>query len=620
MSESERPSDDVETTEERIERIKKAYAMKADDAEELGIKDRMDFPEWVDLDVPERRRFLAGTAAAGTAAIAGCMGDEDPADEDDEAEDGDDDEDEPVDDDAEVHEFEMTAYQYGFEPQEIHVPEGDIVHIDFIESTFEENPDFELHDWHLLDPYDEHVVLPEDTDPDTVTESIEFVADEPGRHLYECTLYCGDGHAQMEGELFVGDEAAEFDYRDIEDVRTTHEIHHEEEELPQEPELVDDIMDIHMVIERDNASVSYYDQANHENLGRIEDVGHAIHVVEFHRDIPENEREGAYAYTMARDGQLFKLDLFGLNRVASCRVGTDARDLALSRNSNYLIGGLYNPGQLFIVDAETMEPLKQISTQGIDLDGQFVESRVCALYDAPNQGVFVAALKELGQVWLIDYTQDEGDEAFPVVAEIDCARTLHDGFFTPDGRYFMVASQTDGVMSVVDVEEQELVRNIPTGEVPHPGPGAMDPDTGLAWTTHLGEPVTTAWDTETWEVEAEVEVPGGGLFLREHPDCDYIWCDVALRDDPELDQLIYAIDRWDHTVEMEIETGSDHAIHPIFSRDGQRLFVSHWPEGEIHVYDSHTGEHIEQVHDDYITPTGKFPMNRAEKFRFGWDG
>ncbi|SFC35836.1 nitrite reductase (NO-forming) / hydroxylamine reductase [Halobiforma haloterrestris] len=615
MSESEHPSDDAKTTAERIERIKKAYAMRVDDAEEMGIDEQLDFPDWIDLDLPERRRFLAGTAAAGTAAVAGCMGDEEPTDgtetgdgEDSEGGSG-------GDEDAELYEFEMRAYQWGFEPQEIQVPEGAKVKIDFVESTFEENPDFNLHDWHLLEPYDEHVVLEEDTDPDSVSQSVEFIADEPGRHLYECTLYCGSGHAQMEGELFVGDEAAEFDYRKIEDVQTTHEILKEESELPQEPQLVDDLTDMFAVVERGNASVSYVDMENHEKLGRIEDVGHAIHVTEFHRDIPENEREGAYMYTMARDGYLYKLDLFGLNRVARVRVGTDARDLSLNRTNDYLIAGLYNPGQLFVVDADTMEPLKQITTKGIDLDGQFVESRVCALYDAPHYGVWVAALKELGQVWLIDYTQDD----FPVVEQIDCARTLHDGFFTKDGRYFMLASQTDNVMSIIDLEERELVKNLEVGAVPHPGPGALDAERHRAFTTHIGDDVVAAWDTDTWELEKLIDVPGGGLFLRDHPDCDYIWCDVALRDDPELDQLVYAIDRETLEVAFEVETGSDHAIHPIFSNDGQEVFVSHWAEGEIHVYDSHTGEHIEEVEGDFTDCTGKFPMRRAEKFAMDWD-
>ncbi|APW98628.1 hydroxylamine reductase [Halobiforma lacisalsi AJ5] len=615
MSESEHPSDDAKTTAERIERIKKAYAMRVDDAEEMGIDEQLDFPDWIDLDLPERRRFLAGTAAAGTAAVAGCMGDEEPADGT-ETDDGEDSEGgSGGDEDAELHEFEMRAYQWGFEPQEIQVPEGAKVKIDFVESTFEENPDFNLHDWHLLEPYDEHVGLEEDTDPDSVSQSVEFIADEPGRHLYECTLYCGSGHAQMEGELFVGDEAAEFDYRKIEDVETTHEILNEESELPQEPQLVDDLTDMFAVVERGNASVSYVDMENHEKLGRIEDVGHAIHVTEFHRDIPENEREGAYMYTMARDGYLYKLDLFGLNRVARVRVGTDARDLSLNRTNDYLIAGLYNPGQLFVVDAETMEPLKQITTQGIDLDGQFVESRVCALYDAPHYGVWVAALKELGQVWLIDYTQDD----FPVVEQIDCARTLHDGFFTKDGRYFMLASQTDNVMSIIDLEEQELVKNLEVGAVPHPGPGALDAERHRAFTTHIGDDVVAAWDTDTWELEKLIDVPGGGLFLRDHPDCDYIWCDVALRDDPELDQLVYAIDRETLEVAFEVETGSDHAIHPIFSNDGQEVFVSHWAEGEIHVYDSHTGEHIEEVEGDFTDCTGKFPMRRAKKFAMDWD-
>ncbi|WP_254766672.1 cytochrome D1 domain-containing protein [Salinilacihabitans rarus] len=596
----------AETAEESVERVKRYVSATHDIAEKLEFEDELDFPDVVHLDLPQRRRFLAGTAAVGTAAIAGCSGDDDG---DDDTEDGDD----GGFDDESVETFELTAYQFGFEPQEIHVSEGANVRIDFVESTFEENSNFEVHDWHLAEPYDLHAVLPKNEDPNEVIDSVEFTADETGVFPFECTTYCGDGHAQMKGELLVGEDVDSIDYHNLEDIAQTHEVLTPASDLVDAPQHgVEDLLDMMVVVERDNASVSMIDMANHEVIGRIEDVGQAIHVMDFPNTLPDNEREGAYAYTMARDGYIYKLDLWGLDRVARVRAGTDARDIAVSHDGQYVAAGFYTPGQILITDADDLSPIKQISTRGIDLDGQYVESRVCALYDSPKYEVFVAGLKELGEVWLIDYTDDE----FPVVAEIDCARTLHDGFFTKDGRYFMIAAQSDDVVSVVDLEERERVANIETGAIPHPGPGALDPKRDRAFTTHLGdENVTTAWSTETWEVEKRIDVPGGGLFLRNHHDCDYVWCDVALRDDPDLDQLVYAIDR--ETLEVDddlvIETGSEHAIHPIFSNDGQELFVSHWPEGEIHVYDSHTGEHLDAMTD--LRPvTGKFPCRRADKY------
>ena len=623
---------DGETEAERVERVRRQVSMNHEVAQDLDVEEGMNFPDIVNLDDYDRRKFLAGSGAAGLAAIAGCIGgdeeeDPDPEEDDDDDDeevdpdpDEDDDDDEEEEEEVEEVEIDMVGYQYGWAPQEFHVPEGAEVTINFVASTFEEDPSFTVHDWHLLDPYDIQVVLEEDWDEDTVQESITFTADEPGVHQYECSIYCGSGHAQMDGWMLVGEDAETFDYRNIEDIQQTHTVYNEEEDLPQSPELADDVFDLAMVIERDAGDMSYMNMETDEDVGRIEDVGHAVHVCEFHRDLDQGTREGAYTYTMGRDGRMLKLDAWGLNRVAEVQCGADARDLALSRDSQYLIGGMYNPGQLVVIDADTMEPIKVIPTEGIDLDGQYVESRVCAIYDAPEYGVFVAAMKELGEVWLVDYTQDD----FPVVATIDAARTLHDGFFTPDGRYFMIASQTDDVMSIIDVEQQERVTNIPSGAIPHPGPGAMDPESGIAYTTTLGgDSVVTAWQTgpehEDFEHLKDIDVPGGGLFLREHEDCDYIWCDVALRDDPELDGLMYAIDREELEVvdDLVVDTGSAHSVHPIFSNDGQKVFISHWPEGEIHAYDSHTGEYLTMVEDGYQTAVGKFPLRRAEKFKFG---
>ncbi len=52
-----------------------------------------------------------------------------------------------------------------------------------------------------------------------------------------------------------------------------------------------------------------------------------------------------------------------------------------------------------------MEPLKVVSTRGINVDGEYVnEARVAAIYTTPNEPTFLVAVKELGQMWQVDYT------------------------------------------------------------------------------------------------------------------------------------------------------------------------------------------------------------------------
>lgn len=389
-----------------------------------------------------------------------------------------------------------------------------------------------------------------------------------------------------------------------------HDVLLDEADLVTAPQHdVEDLRDLMVVIERENESVAVVDTVNHERIARIRDVGRAIHFADFPSNLPEGTREGAYAYTQSREGWMYKLDLWGFERVARVRNATSARGLAVAGNDEYVAGGFYNPKALFVADAGDMAPVRTIATSGKNADGEVVDSQVHTLYDVPKQNAFLFALHEAGRIQMVDYTSDE----FPVVADIPVASRLHDGFFGPDERYFFVASQGDNVMGVVDTEKRELAAKIDTSKVPHPGPGAVDPERKRAYTTHMGAPKVTVWDLENFEVVDTIDVPGKGLFIRYHPASDYVWADV-LFDTEETNSVVYTIDP--ETLEVEhvidcAEWGKGRSLHPIFTRDGSRVYVSLWDAGKLLVFDSNTAELVTEI-DGFTTPTGKFPAARAE--------
>ncbi|ELY74538.1 cytochrome D1 domain-containing protein [Natrinema pallidum] len=608
MSRSESPAESIAEQEERI---KRHLSASREIAERLEFNDELSFE--MGLPSPGRRTFIktSGVVAA-SAALAGCAGDDD-----DDGPESTDDEESPDEETPEAERSEtvqLTAKQYEFQPQEIRVPPNTELTIEFTQSTFEKNEEFTMHTFYLEDPYDiGPIELPENTD-DGPIDSVTFVTDEEGTFDFECSAYCGDGHAQMNGQLYVvpeGESVDEVDFTDMGTLKERHEILKEERELVQEPQHDLDLRDIMVVTERNNASVAMIDTVNDRLMERVENVGKAIHVHDFHPELPEQTREGAYVYTQSRQGEMYKIDLFDFERVAVADAGTDARDIAVSRDGNYVIGGFYNPNHLVICDAETMEPIKRIPTHTVNPDGESLGSRVCSLYDVPEEGLFLAGLKEGGEVWLIDYTQED----FPVVATIECGRTLHDGFFTADGRYFMIASQTDNQMDIIDTQERSHVAAIPMNGVPHPGPGALYPDEDLAFTTHAGSSSVGVWNTETWEAETMIDVRGSGLFIRKHEHSDYVWADIILTD-TEDDAYVYTIDPDTLEVDQEIDCsqwGAAAAIHPEFSRDGEKVYISVW-KGEnesILVFDPNTGELLTQI-EDLLAPTGKFLGVRAE--------
>lgn len=603
------------------DRIKRHLSATRSIAQNMEFDDELDFK--MGLPDPDRRTLLkTGGSVALAGILAGCSSSSD-SEESPAPDDGTEEEEteEPEEMEAERSEtIQMESHQFEFSPQRIEVQPNTELTIEFTKSTFEDQQDFNLHSFALTDgEYDVGPIeLPESNDDDVI-DSVTFVTEYEGTFQFECAIYCGDAHAQMNGQMFVveeGEEVQEIDYTEMDTLKNRHEVFMSEDELPQEPEHDLDLRDLMVVTERNNASVSMIDTVNDEFMGRVDNVGKAIHVHDFHSSLPEQTREGAYVYTQSRQGEMFKIDLFGFNRVALADAGSDARDIAVSEDSDWVIGGFYNPAHLVVCDADTMEPIKRIPTETTDPDGNEVQSRVCSLYDVPGQELFLAGLKEGGEVWLIDYSEgNTGEDSFPVVAKIRTGRILHDGFFTDDGRYFMIASQADDQIDVIDCEEMEHAATIPMDNVPHPGPGALYPEGDLAFTTHAGAGSVGVWSTDTFEREKLIDTRGSGLFIQKHKNSDYVWADVILTNSPD-DAYVYLIDPESLEVDQEIDCsqwGSAAAIHPEFSRDGEKVYISSW-QGDfqgILVFDPNTGEKIGEI-GDLLAPTGKFLGTRAE--------
>ncbi|MFB6084026.1 MAG: cytochrome D1 domain-containing protein [Halorientalis sp.] len=616
-------------------RIKRYFSGSREIADDLDFEDELAFQKFLRDEVTvsdqTRRRLLkAAGATALTGALAGCGQDTEQTPTA-----GPNTEQTPTETPSteteakRTKEFEITAFQWGFEPQKITVQKGTKVVLKFVKATFQKNNNYNVHSFYLSEPYDiGPIELHQDTDPD-VDKKVSFVADQTGEFQYECTIYCGPGHADMKGSLVVTEEGAtqqvgQQDFTEMSTIKDTQEVLMEPSALPQQKQHDVPLKDLMVVTERENASVTMVDTIDNEKLARVNDVGKAIHVHDFASGPLTGEREDAYVYTLARSGWLYKVDLFGFNRVARVRGGTDARKPATSRDDKYVAAGFYNPNHVLIADAEDLTPLKRIPTWGVNPDGQSVKSRVCAVHDVSREGAWIVALKEAGQVWMIDYTQD----GFPVTDTFRVGGILHDGFFTGEGRYFHVASQADNLMGVIDTKERELVARVPTSKVPHPGtPFCQDAKRDLAFVPCAGANKVTAYDTETFEPVKNIDVPGKGLFSFKMPDdeCKYVWTDNVLSGDHTTAATINQIDPETLEVRKTVDTSKlvdfqgtethpkSRALHPEHSRDGSKIFVSLWDAGKIVVLDSTTGEHIDTI-DGLTTPTGEFTGYRAAEY------
>jgi len=316
-------------------------------------------------------------------------------------------------------------------------------------------------------------------------------------------------------------------------MKATRKVHVEPADYPTAPLHDRNWENFLVVIEREVGKVAVIDGDTREVLVHIP-TGYAVHVLKAseHHSINEPENPGRFWYAMGHDGKMTKIDLWQTPDkmlVAKVDIAHDARDVAVSGDGKYVIGGGYWPRHFVIVDAVTMEPLKAVSTRGVNVDGDYVEeARVAAIYTTPHESTWVVAIKELGQIWQVDYTDLDNLR----IDKIDNSRFLHDGFFDPTGRYFQIAANASNQMVVIDTKTRKLEATIDTKALPHPGPGAnwIDPNCGpVGGTTRLGTGHVTVWGNDpinrpddAWKICYEVETDGPGLFIRTHETSDYI--------------------------------------------------------------------------------------------------
>lgn len=409
-------------------------------------------------------------------------------------------------------------------------------------------------------------------------------------------------------------------------MKERHVVHVAPKDYPTKPMHDRNWQNFFLVIERDVGKIAIIDGDKKEVFARI-DTGYAVHVLKTteHHEILHAKDAGRFWYVMGRDGMMTKVDLWqtpGNMKVANVQVAYDARDVAVSGDGKYVIGGGYWPPHFVILDAETMMPLKVVSTRGTNVDGEYVnESRVAAIYDTPKATTWLVSAKELGQMWQVDYSDLDNMK----ITKIDSAKYLHDGFFDPTGRYFQIAANASDKMVVIDTVTQKLEAMIDVDKKPHPGPGANwnDEKCGpVAGTTHLGVGKVTVWGNDpkghadnAWKICYEVETDGPGVFLRTHPKSDYVWADQTKHPEPEIQQSVQVISKKTHEIVKTIQLTDVEgyaAVHFEFNKDGTEVWVSVWnrkdslkPNGEIIIFDAKTLKEKARIKGLYA-PTGKF--------------
>lgn len=401
---------------------------------------------------------------------------------------------------------------------------------------------------------------------------------------------------------------------DIEDIRASHTVHVDKLDLPARPVFAADPLNLTLVVEHGDHHISVLD------TDRLE----VIHRFPTHRALhggPKFTPDGRYVYWASRDGWVAKYDLWNLALVAEVRVGINTRNLAVSHDGRYVMVANYLPHTLVALDGRDLSLIKIIPVRAAN--GK--TSRVSAVYTARPRSSFIAALKDIPEVWEIPY---DGRAVYPglvhdwqlqeaiaakgplPVRRIELEQVLDDFFFDPDYTYLLGAS-----------------REAPRGQVIHLGAGRKIADLDIAGMPHLGSGITWTWrdpqgqerrvmaspnlkngqvqviDMQRWQTVKTIPTAGPGFFLRSHEATPYAWADVFFG---EHRDVIHVIDKRTLTrvADLRPEPGKT-ATHVEFDRYGRYAMVSLWEQdGALIVYDAATLKEIKRL--PMKRPVGKY--------------
>ena len=411
------------------------------------------------------------------------------------------------------------------------------------------------------------------------------------------------------------------------EMKDSWEVRVAPKDRPTKPQHDRNIENFFSVTLRDAGQVAIIDGDTKEVVS-IVPTGYAVH-------ISRPSASGRYMFTIGRDAKIDMIDMWmdPPAIVAEIKIGLEARSVETSKykgyEDKYAIAGAYWPPQYVIMDGDTLEPLKIVSTRGMTVDTQeyHPEPRVAAIVASHEHPDFIVNVKETGHILLVDYSNID-DLA---VTDIGAAKFLHDGGWDRSKRYFLTAANQSDKVAVVDSKERKLVALADVTKTPHPGRGANidDPDYGPVWiTSALGNANVTFLGTDpvghpdnAWKTVRTLKGMGGGsLFVKSHPNSSNLWADAPLNPDESISQSIavFDINNLDAGFETlpigewaDLGEGPKRIVQPEYNMAGDEVWLSVWSgkeqESAIVVLDDKTRKLKAVIKGpEIVTPTGKF--------------
>jgi len=400
---------------------------------------------------------------------------------------------------------------------------------------------------------------------------------------------------------------------DADDIKASRIVSLEAVDLPAKPVFKADPMNVTLVVEHGDHHITVLDGDAMEPITRFA-TRFALH------GGPKFTADGRFVYWASRDGWITKYDLWNLKVVAEIRVGINTRNVAVSSDGRFVMAANYLPHTLVALDARDLALIKVIPVVG----NTGKTSRVSAVYDARPRNSFIAALKDIPEVWEIPYgdlvhkgsvqnrrLKKAMSEAGPLpVRHIVLDDYLDDFFFDQNYDYILGASRTSPKGQVIHLDAGRKIADLDLAGMPHLGSGItwdwVDPEGKthrVMASPNLKQGLISVIDMETWKTIKTIPTLGAGFFLRSHENSPYVWADVFFGTSKDT---MHVIDK--QTLEIVANLTpmpGKTATHVEFDRDGKYALVSIWEkDGALIVYDARTLKEIKRL--PMKRPVGKY--------------
>ncbi len=382
---------------------------------------------------------------------------------------------------------------------------------------------------------------------------------------------------------------------DLAEIRASQKIYYAPGTLPDQPKFQADIDNLFLVVELGDHHATLLDGDRFTPIYRFP-TRRALH------GGPKYAAGGRYVYFASRDGWISKFDIFNLTYVAEIRAGINTRNLAVSPDGRYVLVANYLPHTLVLLEGGDLSPIRVIPVRG----AQGKSSRVSAVYAAPSRHSFIAALKDIPEVWELSYAGEAVEKGFPV-RRILLKDYLDDFFLTQDERK-IVGTARDGTGQVVDLDSGQALEKIALPGMPHLSSAITWPygDTWVLATPNIKTGKVSVIDLKTWRAIREIPTLGPGFFLRSHERSPYAWVDVFFGKDRDAMQVI---DKKTLRIVKTLRPAPGKtSAHVEFTKDGRYALVSIWDlDGALVVYDGNTLEEVKRI--PMKKPSGKYNVH-----------